>query len=67
MMTFHGKTHFSINIHYGVFVSMKVQVTIELGSLWDDYADVCDELLLEDMDLIRKEDMKVVKFRRMKE
>lgn len=46
---------------------MKVQVTIELGSLWDDYADVCDELLLEDMDLIRKEDMKVVKFRRMKE
>lgn len=46
---------------------MKVQVTIELGSLWDDYADVCDELLLEDMDLIRKEDMKVVKFRRIKE
>lgn len=45
---------------------MKVQVTIELGLSWDGYADTCDELLLEDMDLIRKDDMKVVKFIRMK-
>ena len=36
---------------------MKVVVELELGMDWDDYVDVCDELLLEDLDLIHKRDI----------
>lgn len=46
---------------------MKVQVTIELGSSWDSYIAISNKLLLEDMDLIRKDDMRIIKFKRIKE
>lgn len=46
---------------------MKVQITFELDSSWDDYKDVCDELLAEDMDVVQKYGVSIVDIKRLEE
>lgn len=44
---------------------MRVQITFALDESWDDYKDVCDELLVEDMDVLQKYGVSIVDIKRL--